>query len=68
MEKYEKYLEYVVRELIKIDTEYSNTILEKVRLLDSDDSKSMIYLVSSVNTICSSKIELYWLWHKRNRR
>ena len=68
MEKYEKYLEYVVNELVKIDTEYSNSILEKVRSLDPNDSKTIIYLVSSTNTICSSKIELYWLWSKRNRR
>ena len=68
MERYEKYLEYVVSELVKIDTEYSNTILEKVRSLDPNDSNRIVYLVSSTNSICSSKIELYWLWCKKKRR
>ena len=67
MENYVKYLEYVVEELLKIDTEYSNSVLERVRSLNLDNSKNIVFLVSSVNNICSSKIQLYWLWSKRNR-
>ena len=67
MENYVKYLEYVVEELLKIDTEYSNSVLERVRSLNLDNSKNIVFLVSSVNNICSSKIQLYWLWSKRNK-
>ena len=61
----ENYLDYVINELIKINTEYSNSILEKVRSLDKDNTNALSILVTTTNINCSTKIEPYWRWSRR---
>ena len=65
MENYEKYLEYVTIELVKINNDVANETLEKIKDLNKENLKNLFSLVSNVNNICSSRIDSYWVWSKR---
>ena len=64
----ENYLDYVINELIKINTEYSNSILEKVRSIGQENYNTLNILVISANINSTTKIESYWRWCKKIKK
>ena len=61
---FEKYVIYLKDEIKKIDSDYSNLILEKLETIDLDKTKEINTMVALMNRVCGTKVTLYWEWYR----
>lgn len=61
---FEKYVIYLKYEIKKIDSDYSNLILEKLETINLDKTKEINTMVALMNRVCNTKVALYWEWYR----
>ena len=61
---FEKYVIYLKDEIKKIDSDYSNLVLEKLETIDLDKTKEINTMVALMNRVCGTKVTLYWEWYR----
>jgi hypothetical protein len=61
---YESYVIYLKDEIKKIDSDYSNLVLEKLETIDLDRRKEINTMVALMNRVCGAKVALYWEWYR----
>lgn len=62
--EYKKYQEYVISELLKIDSHSSKLVLRKINEIMDDDITELSKMVEFIYITEKIHIPLYWDWFK----